>query len=721
MADDKSNILIVDDSQDKLLVLGSILEELDQNLVFARSGEEALRKVLESEFAVILLDVYMPGLDGLETAALIRRRKRSAHTPIIFVTAFADEMHSARGYSLGAVDYILSPVVPGVLRTKVKVFVDLHRMTQQVKRQADERVALATAEAARAAAEEATRRASFLADASKVLSSSLDHETTLRGLLRLTVPYLADFGAISLADSQGQIGSTEIAWGEPGGQPDSAMIAPEQIHPRLTAALQDILASGESSFVPYLDPGPESSWPWRDNPATAMGGETLPQIALESRGLMPLRARGRVLGVLLLAMGPSGRRYTPADLLLAEDLAGRAAVAIDNARLYRDVQRADTHKNEFLSMLAHELRNPLAPIRNAVQILRLRGSSDPEMCALQDMIERQVHHLVRLVDDLLDVSRITRGKVRLLREPLNLATVVHRALEICEQMVGSRGHKLTLSLPEKPVRVAGDPVRLAQVVGNLLNNAAKYTLEGGHIWLTVQREGDEAVLRVRDTGVGIPPDMLGSVFDLFTQVECSLDRAHGGLGIGLTLVRQLVELHGGRVQAFSAGANQGSEFVVSLPALDEPAQVLVSTDLPPAIATARACRRVLVVDDNQDAAESLAMVLRIAGHEVNVCFDGPAAIAAVAATRPDVVLLDIGLPDMNGFEVARKLRANADFSDTLLVAVTGYGQEQDMRRSQEAGFDHHLVKPIDLTNLDVIFTSDGRKLAEAALRGELAR
>jgi CheY-like chemotaxis protein len=310
------------------------------------------------------------------------------------------------------------------------------------------------------------------------------------------------------------------------------------------------------------------------------------------------------------------------------------------------------------------------------------------------------------VDDLLDVSRITRGKIRLLQEPVVLTAIVSRALEITQPLLKVRGHELTVNMPDSPPVVLGDPVRLAQVVGNLLNNAAKYTPDGGRIWLTVEGEGDEVLLRVRDTGIGIPQDMLASVFELFTQVECSLDRSHGGLGIGLTLVRQLVELHGGRVQAFSAGVNQGSEFVVRLPA-HEGAPALPAV---PQHEEARPSpsRCVLVVDDNQDAADSLAMLLRLGGHEVHVFHDGPTAVAAAAAVKPQVALLDIGLPEMNGFELARRLRMHPALTEILLVAVTGYGQDQDLRRSREAGFDHHLVKPVDPTALEAIFASCGR-------------
>jgi signal transduction histidine kinase len=699
---DKINILVVDDLPDKLLAFSSILEELGQNVVTARSGEEALRRVLELDFAVILLDVNMPGMDGFETATLIRRRKKSAHTPIIFITAFADEMHAARGYSLGAVDYILAPVVPETLRTKVKVFVELFRMAQQVRRQADERVALARAQAARAAAEEATRRSAFLAEASKVLSNSLDVEATFRGLLRLAVPYLGDLGGVALTDDHGQWRHSELTWvGVASERCGKVMVGEECRRAPLADVGERVLATGQSTLIVDLNQGPTGPPMRRLREGDPVG----PDFALSSAVVVPLLARGKPLGVLSLAVGPSGRSFDAADMALAEDLAARAAIAIDNARLYQNVQEADRRKNEFLAMLAHELRNPLAPIRNAVEILRLRAPDHPDLNKVRDMIQRQVQLLVRLVDDLLDISRITRGRIQLRTEPVDVAAVVERAVETVRPLVDARRHRLTISLPPEPLGVQGDPVRLAQILGNLLNNAAKYTGEGGSIALTGERQGAEVVLRVRDNGIGIPAPMLASIFDLFTQVERSLDRSEGGLGIGLTLVRRLVEMHGGSVQAFSPGPKQGSEFVVRLPALaGEPppphaAQGRARPSLP------RSLSRILIVDDYVDASDSLLLLLQQAGHEVEVAHDGPAALEAVAAFQPEVVLLDIGLPGMDGYEVARRLRQQPGGKELHIVALTGYGQAEDQRCSREAGFDQHLVKPVDPVNLLTLLAS----------------
>ncbi len=434
MSDEKVNILVVDDLEEKLLVYETILEGLDQNVVEARSGREALRHLLDKEFAVILLDVHMPDMDGLETAAMIRSRRQTIHTPIIFITAFSDEMHTAQGYSLGAVDYILTPVVPEILRTKVGVFVDLYKKTQQVKRQAEEHVALARAQAARAAAEEATRRSEFLAEASTVLVRSLDYEAIPRGLARQAVPFLGDLCAVALiVENAPDRWRTEMAWIETGDGSDAgassrvqmASVADERDLGAISGLIRGVIESGEADLFsnvanPSADPI-EAREGTRDEPGGSVGPDPIRHgFGFEPRTAVavPLCARGRILGAILLALRDDRRVYGPEDLTLAADLAGRAAIAIDNARLYRDVQENDRRKNEFLAMLAHELRNPLAPIRNAVEILRLLNTSDAKLEWANEVISRQVEHLVRLVDDLLDISRITGGKIQLRLEPV---------------------------------------------------------------------------------------------------------------------------------------------------------------------------------------------------------------------------------------------------------------------------------------------------------------
>jgi signal transduction histidine kinase/DNA-binding response OmpR family regulator len=704
----KVNILVVDDLPEKLLVFQAILEELNENVVCVPSGREALRWLLDQDFAVILLDVNMPDIDGFETATLIRQRRKSEYTPIIFITAFADELHTSRGYSLGAVDFILAPVVPEILRTKVRVFVDLFRKTEQVKRQAEERILLAQEQAARAAAEEASRRATFLAEASSALASSLDYQATLRRLLELVVPVLGDLGAISQVDEQGCLGQTDLAWVHEQGLATQTATDPHGLPTPLANVLKRVVTEGKAEYLPDI------AAPGGGEVVGSCGGAnsppaqhltTSPPHPLTTSVVLPLQVRGRMLGVLALAMGASGRRFQPADLALAGDLAQRAAIALDNARLYRDVQDSDRRKNEFLAMLAHELRNPLAPIRSAVQIMRLIGPDVPDLHWARDVIERQVQHMVRLVDDLLDLSRITRGKITLQMETVDVATVVDRAVETCRPLMDARKHELTVSLAAEPLWVQGDAARLAQVLGNLLNNAAKYTEEGGHVWLTVAREGQEVTVRVRDTGVGIPAEMLAYIFDLFTQIDRSLDRSQGGLGIGLTLVRRLVELHKGSVQAFSGGPNQGSEFIVRLPLISKHQALGPSANGAHKSADRCVPCRILVVDDNVDGANSLAKLLGMSGHDVQVAYDGPTAINAATTHLPDLILLDIGLPGMDGYEVAKQLRQQSGMQNVPLVAVSGYAREEDRARSRQAGFNHHLVKPLDPHTLPALFAS----------------
>jgi len=514
---EKVNILVVDDLPEKLLVYESILEELGQNIVTARSGADALKQLLRHNYAVILLDVNMPGMDGLETAALIRKHKRFAHTPLIFITAFLDDVRPLQGYAYGAVDFMLAPVVPEVLRAKVKVFVDLFRMTQEVRRRAEERVVLAEEQLRRVAAEEANRRSAFLAEASGILATSLDLEATLRGLARLAVPALADMSMACLADQNGQLHHTVWAWAHLS-EGTSSRLMPEVLHlpARFANTMERVLATGRLELVDNLDqPAPKS--PGAASLTANGWPTTIPEFNLNAALVLPLQARGKTFGLLALTFGPSGRRFLPGDLSLAEDVASRAGIAVDNALLLRSIQESDQRKDEFLAMLAHELRNPLASIRNAVQVIRLLGPQEPQLQQSRDVIDRQVVQLIRLVDDLLDVSRITRGKIQLRPERIEVGVVVGNAIETSRPLIDSRGQELNVNLPGEPVEVEGDPARLAQILSNLLNNAAKYTQEKGRIWLSAAQEGNEAVFRVRDDGPGISPEMLPRIFDLFAQ------------------------------------------------------------------------------------------------------------------------------------------------------------------------------------------------------------
>jgi two-component system CheB/CheR fusion protein len=380
------------------------------------------------------------------------------------------------------------------------------------------------------------------------------------------------------------------------------------------------------------------------------------------------------------------------------------------------LREADRRKDEFLAMLGHELRNPLAPIRNGLAVLRHRGGADPTVARVLTLMERQVAHAARLIDDLLDVSRVTRGVIELRREPVILADVVTRALEEARPDLEERRHRLELVVAPEPLVLSADPARVQQIVTNLLTNAAKYTPPGGRVSLRVGREGGEAVVRVRDDGIGIRPEMRARIFELFTQADRVEGRVSEGLGLGLPLVKRLVQLHGGSVEVHSDGPGLGSEFVVRLPLARGP--VGVPHALPGLGGPAARPRRVLVVDDNRDGADSLAMLLRLGGHDVCVANDGPGAVTAAASFAPEVVLLDIGMPGMNGYEVARRIRLLPGSGRVLLVAVTGYGQEEDRRRSRAAGFDHHLVKPVEF---DALARLLGSEAAIAQERGSATR
>ncbi|HMB04793.1 MAG TPA: response regulator [Isosphaeraceae bacterium] len=391
-----------------------------------------------------------------------------------------------------------------------------------------------------------------------------------------------------------------------------------------------------------------------------------------------------------------------ATVFILTDITESRRMAEELRRRVDELAEADRRKDEFLAMLAHELRNPLAPIRNALEVIRLDANDLDAVEQAREIAGRQVGHMARLLDDLLDVSRITRGKIQLRKRWLDLNEVARNAVESSRPAIEGAGLTLTVDLPPQPLWFEGDPTRLEQVLANLLNNAAKYSEPGGDIALSAGREAGHLVLRVRDTGIGLSPEMLPRVFDLFAQADRSLVRAQGGLGIGLTLVRSLVEMHGGAITAASPGLGQGSEFTIRLPAsavIEPPRRESPS----PAEAAAARPLSILVVEDHRDAALSLARVLALWGHQVYVVHSGPDAVEAVFARPTDLVLLDIGLPGMDGYQVARKLREQAG-SSLMLIALTGYARDEDRRRSRRAGFDHHLVKPVALDELQGLLT-----------------
>jgi|GEM_PF-183586 len=566
----KVNILLVDDQPARLLSYEAILKDLGQNLVTAHSGIEALERLMQDEFAVVLLDVSMPGMDGFETASLIHEHPRFERTPIIFVTGVhITDPDRMKAYKLGAVDYVLIPVVPEVLRSKVAVLVELHLQRRELQ-QLNSTLAQANAK---------------LAEAHITLQAEKTRELE-----------------------------------------------------RLNASLREAVAGLEDAN-------------------RALHGEIL-----------------------------------------------------ERARVEQQLKEADRLKDEFLAMLAHELRNPLAPIHNAVRIMRLKPMGDPQLEWARDVIGRQGAHLTRLVDDLLDVSRITRGKINLDAKPFELSAAIARAVETVQPMLAQQRHELQIDLPTTPLRVMGDLTRVTQVIGNVLANAVKYTDAGGRIAVNARLDGPCVDIRVRDNGIGIPASLLPRVFDLFSQAGAMDGRSHGGLGIGLALVKRLVEMHGGTVGVQSEGDGQGTEFQIRLPAAPSagtpvatPAEMPASngaTNGAPNGATdgvaTRSRRRILLVDDNQDALMSLANLLSLDGHEVRSAANGFLALDAAPEFAPEVAVLDIGMPGLDGYELARRMRAQPWGESMVLVALTGWGQEGDRRRSREAGFDSHWVKPLDI-------------------------
>jgi len=652
-ASQPETILIVDDRESNLLALEAVLEPLGDKLVKARSRREALRFLLTEDCALILLDVQMPDLDGFETAALIRERERTRYTPIIFVTAVRrEEEEILKGYANGAVDYVVKPFAPEAMVAKVRYFLDQHRRELALK---EEAIELARA---RDEMELRERRARAEADA---------HREHLYALFMKAPAAIAIFRgpeqAFVLANPKFEelVGRTDLV-GKRGR---------EAIPDPSAKATWDILETVHRTGDPFLGTEYPGLWGQSDDnreryfnfvaqPAKDVAGTT------ETVMVHAVEVTDTVLA----------RRKTEA--------------------LARQLLDSDRSKDEFLAVLGHELRNPLSPILTALHIMRLR-STDETTERERAVIERQVSHLSRLVDDLLDVSRATMGKIDLRRERIDVSTAVARAVEMSRPLIESKKHHLTVSVPVGALYVDGDVVRLAQVVGNLLHNAAKYTDPGGHIAVEGVLEAGEVVVRVRDDGQGIPADRLPAMFELFVQGDQSPERSQGGLGVGLTLVRSLVQLHGGRVDARSNGPGSGSEFVIRLPAVSE--RVPRGPERRAVAKSGQTPRRVLIVDDDVDATQLLADALRSAGHEVREEHDGTSALVAAAQFQPDVVLLDLGLPGMDGIEVARRMRSYPELGEVRIVALTGFGQKSAQTRSAAVGIESLLVKPVDMQTI----------------------
>ncbi len=649
--EERATVLVVEDDEGLARLLTRRLERAGYTVVHVTTAAAGLERIAQGGLDLILLDQRLPGeVSGLDLYRQVKANGRDV--PAVLVTAFNVEGIVLEALRAGVHDFV--PKTPDYLDRVLPVVERVLKETRAARQLAAAKAQLIREQAARAEAERSAKK----------LAAS---EARYRRLFE------AAQDAILIVDANsGKILDANPSVKNLLGYTHDELVGMELWQIGLAADEQ----AGRLVF----------------RQLQAKGGICREDLTLQTKG-----GERRDVEFVSNTYPVNDHRVIQCNL---RDISARKQAEAA-------LREADRRKDEFLATLAHELRNPLAPVRNALHLMQLAGQDPEAVEQARQMIERQVEHLVRLVDDLLDVGRITRGKINLQKEPVDLADVIARAVESSRPLIDARRHNLEVTLPKTPLTVEGDPVRLAQVFLNLLNNAAKYTPEGGKIWLTAERASGgcqppgNAMVRVRDTGMGIPREMLPKVFDLFTQAERTLDRSEGGLGIGLTLVRRLTEMHGGSVEAFSAGPGQGSEFVVRLPLLtavppapepEEPVELPGRTGpVPP--------RRILVVDDNQDSAESLAMLLRLFGNDVRTAHDGHLALAVAEAYRPDVVLLDIGLPGINGYDMARAIRKMPALDQAVLVALTGYGAEEDRRRSREAGFDAHLVKPVDLGTL----------------------
>jgi PAS domain S-box-containing protein len=669
--DDAVNILLVDDEPRNLDALETILKSSDCALFKAQTAEEALLLILKNEFAAIVLDIKMPGTSGLELARLIKQRKRSQHVPILFLTAHSlDEKEVLQAYGVGGVDFLSKPINPDILRSKIAVFANLFRTTRALASAVE---ALNAEVAERQQAQEQLREAKDHLE-SRVLERTAelalanrevrDNEERLR--LALTVAQVATWEWDLTTDRMRWSADPEMVFGFPPGAFGPKSRISHAVHPDdkgvIEDALQRAMKTGDFE-AEYRAVRPDGSVVW-------------------------IADRGRLV---------QDTNNCPTRIVgLSVDLTRRK-------RLEEALLESDRRKNEFLATLAHELRNPLAPVRYAAKVLDLKGPATRETQWAVQLIERQTKHMARMIDDLLDINRISRNKVELRRECVELAAVIATAVETAQPYIKRDGHELVVSVPSEPIYLAADPVRLAQVFSNLLDNAAKYSKPvdgGGKIWLTAVQAGATAVVSVKDTGIGIASEMLPRVFDMFTQVGRSICQSEGGLGIGLSLAKRLVEMHGGDIEVSSEGLGKGSEFIVRIPlAQTFDVESITPTDVSATAEQQVSPRRILIADDNADVVETFEVMLQTLGYEVQTALDGVEALEKAEQFQPHTIVLDIGMPKLDGYETARRIRQRPWGHHVVLVAVTGWGDENDKLKSADAGFNLHLVKPIDATTL----------------------
>jgi hypothetical protein len=662
---ERINILLVDDEPKNLIALETVLEDPGYRLVQAGSANEALLALVAEDFALLVLDIQMPGMNGFELAHMIKQRKKTAAVPIIFLTAYySEDEHVMEGYSTGAVDYLRKPINAAVLRSKVAVFAALHRKTRQSE------------VANRALLEEIAQRHKAQDELSK-LNSELEcrviartaelseSEARFRALAE-DMPHL-----VWETDSAGRSTFQNAKWRSYTGlsrltREDWPSVVHPQDSPSMTAIWSRSLESGaECDTYCRVRRASDGAYRWFQVKAAPV-------------------------------------RNSAGDIIR---WVGTCTDVHEQRKAEEALVEADKRKDEFLAMLGHELRNPLAAIRHAVRIHEDAVEDPAARQWASDVIDRQTAQLSRMVDDLLDVERINRGRIELRIESLELGAVLARAVEAVRSAMDQKGHAFTSHIQESGLRVRGDAARLEQVFVNLLGNATKYTPDNGRITLTARREKSEAAISITDNGVGISAELMPHVFDLFTQGETSLDRAQGGLGIGLTVVKSLTEMHTGRVTVENGPGGSGTTFTVRLPLLVESQTVTAAPPPPQVPENFPSARRILLVDDHVDAAQALALLLTRRNFDVRVCHDGPSAIVTAKEFQPEVLLLDLGLPGLDGYEIARTLRADPAFHNALFIAISGYAQNADRARALASGFDNHCAKPVDFNSLLSVIAS----------------
>jgi len=679
-------ILIVDDRPDKARALQILIADLGK-VITVFSGREALRCLLQQDFALILLDVNMPDMDGFETAAMIRQRPSFERTPIIFVTSFHDsDNHASRGYSIGAVDYILAPVIPDVLRAKVSVFADLYRKTHEVKRRAEERLLLLQEQAARGQAEENERRATVLASASRLLGSSMDTAVLLGSLAKLITQSFTDWCFIDLMT--GEQGLTRRACCNCGlDSPNGLMSVREW---PIDAEMHTLLIPEIKSYASvHLEVR-----------------ESLAGVPFESLLIAPVHARGQRMGYLILARERNGqRRFDNFDAATAEDLGQRIGLALDHASIYHEAQQANRMKDEFLAVVSHELRTPLTPILGWTKILSAASLDAPTMKRGLDVIDRNIKAQSKLIDDLLDISRIITGKLRLNLRKVELQRVIDLALESLRPAALAKSISLETA-SDGQLELVIDPSRLQQVLWNLIFNAIKFTPANGTIHVSWKPVGHQVEIVVSDTGRGISPRFLPFVFDRFRQADSSSTRSDGGLGIGLSITRQIVELHGGTVSVASPGEGRGSVFTVRLP-LAIPESALGHTPSSSSSEKSETVREapslkglhILVVDDNADARDLLTMLLEQAGARVITKESVATGLPVFDEQHLDLLLCDLAMPNEDGFQMIQKVRVHPRGLTTPSIALSAYCREQDVQSALKSGFNQHISKPIEPSEL----------------------